>query len=276
MTDYKLIASDLDGTLLHSDMTIGDKNNAAIHEISKRGIIFAITSGRTFHEIPLEIRENSDIRYITYSNGTAVYDKEKKCDIVSRRISRKTVFGVLDIISKYDCLMSVHVDGTAYFDKSKTSNETFKKYQINDYYVKILLQCDMCECPEELLKTANGVEAIVFFFADDEKMEECRTELANIGEITVTSSVAHNIEICSANAGKGAALADLAKILGIAREEIIAVGDNMNDTSMYSVCGLSLCTENGNEEAKELADRVICKSDEDVADYILNEILACK
>ena len=52
MPNYKLIASDLDGTLLRSDMTVSEKDLAAIKELRDKGIIFAVTSGRTLYEIP--------------------------------------------------------------------------------------------------------------------------------------------------------------------------------------------------------------------------------
>ena len=89
----------------------------------------------------------------------------------------------------------------------------------------------------------------------------------------VTSSIGHNLELCSDKAGKGRALAELASILGVSRENIIAVGDNMNDTSMFSVAGLSLCAGSGNEDAKKLASHVICTNNESIADYILTHYI---
>ena len=77
MTEYKLIASDLDGTLLKNDMTVSPENEAALAEFNKLGIDFVATSGRTFYEIPECVRENPSIRYVTYSNGTAVFSSSQ-------------------------------------------------------------------------------------------------------------------------------------------------------------------------------------------------------
>ena len=96
MPDYKIIASDLDGTLLRGDMTVSEKNLSAMNELCEMGITLALTSGRTLYEIPEEVRENKNIRYITYSNGTAVYDKELGRDIISNRISKESVNAVFD------------------------------------------------------------------------------------------------------------------------------------------------------------------------------------
>jgi hydroxymethylpyrimidine pyrophosphatase-like HAD family hydrolase len=113
------------------------------------------------------------------------------------------------------------------------------------------------------------VEAVVIFFRDDKEIEPCRRRLEKISGITVTSSIAHNLELCSDKAGKGEALKLLSLHLGLKKYEIIAVGDNMNDTSMFAIAGLSFCAGNGSEEAKALATNTICRADEHTAKYVL-------
>jgi len=273
MPNYKLIASDLDGTLLRSDMTVSEKDLAAIKELRDKGIIFAVTSGRTLYEIPEEVRENPNLRYITYSNGTAVYDKELGSDIISNRISKESVNAAFDVIRDYEVMLSVHSDGHAYFESEKNSDEAFTYYQINDYYKKLLVKDIMVSGLESFCRNSSGIEAVVMFFHSDAELEACRSRLLEIDGLTVTSSIGHNIEICSDKAGKGEALAALADMLGISGEDIISVGDNMNDTSMFSASGLALCVGNGSEEAKELADEVICTNEEGILDYILTRYI---
>ena len=127
---YKLIVSDLDGTLIASDLKISKENFKAISDIQKLGIEFTVSSGRTFYEIPKELREYHAIRYIAYSNGTAVYDKVLGRDIIENRISRECVNEVFDIISDYDTRHSVHVSGEAYFTQGTFDDASCKKYQI--------------------------------------------------------------------------------------------------------------------------------------------------
>ena len=78
MQNYKLIVSDLDGTLLNEEMETGERNDAAIRAFFERGILFVPSSGRTYYEIPESVRENPYVRYVIYSNGTAVYDKKRE------------------------------------------------------------------------------------------------------------------------------------------------------------------------------------------------------
>ena len=262
---YKLLVSDLDGTLLTEDMKISPENAEAIKKITELGIEFSVSSGRTLHEIPLTVRENPYIRYIAYSNGTALYDKQAGRDVAANRISIEAINEVYDVLSDYDTARSVHVNGRAYVTDATVTDESCRDYQINDYYKEILRQGERIESDEALARSSEGVEAVVIFFRDDGEIEPCRKRLEEISGITVTSSIAHNLELCSDKAGKGEALKMLRDHLGLKGEELIAVGDNMNDVSMFSVAGLSFCAGNGSEGAKALATRVICRSDEHTA-----------
>ena len=266
--NYKLIVSDLDGTLLTNDMKLSPENAEAIKKLTELGIEFAVSSGRTLYEVPSCIREFPYIRYIAYSNGTAIYDKMLGRDISSMRISRETVNKIFDVLSDYDVVCSIHVDGKACLEEGIVKDETWEKYQINDYYREILLEQERVASEEELARSSEGVEAVVMFFSNDSEIEPCRRRLEAIGGITVTSSVEHNLELCSRDAGKGRAFKTLMEHLDIKKEETVAVGDNMNDTSMFAEAGFALCAKNGSEGAKALADKVICSFDEHTAKYI--------
>lgn len=273
MTNYKLIASDLDGTLLKNDMTVSAENEAAIKKFTDMGIIFAATSGRTFYEIPECVRSNPNIRYITYSNGTVIYDKLLKKEILSNKISKEASGKVFDVLRDYDVLVSIHFDGRAYYDKNKTSQSYFTAYQVNNYYRDILLDATLIENIENCGRAASGIEAFVLFFRNDSEIDECKKRLEELDGITVTSSVEHNLELCSEKAGKGAALSALIDAVGVDGADVIAIGDNMNDTSMFSVAGLALCAGNGSNDAKIFADATICSNEEHVADYVLRHYI---
>ena len=273
MSNYKLIASDLDGTLLRGDMTVSGKDKAAIKELADRGITFTVNSGRTLYRIPEEVRENPSIRYIAYSNGAAVYDKELSGDIISNRIPAERVKDVFDIINEYEILISTHIGGQACIEKEKQNDESFSYYRINDYYKTLLSNINAIDGIREFCINSDGVESIIMFFHSDDELDACRARLEAVEGLTVTSSVEHNLEVCSDKAGKGEALAALADILGISGEDIISVGDNMNDTSMFSVSGLALCVSSGSDEAKEFADEIICSNEESTVAYVLNNFI---
>ena len=76
MSTYRLVASDLDGTLLRNDQTLSPENAAAIAEMARRGVQFAISTGRTYGEILPALRKDPDIRFVIHSDGAVIYDKQ--------------------------------------------------------------------------------------------------------------------------------------------------------------------------------------------------------
>ena len=74
MKAYKILASDLDGTLFTTKVEVSPQNNSAIKELHEKGIYFVPSSGRTLCEIPKELTENPYIRFIIFSNGSTIYD----------------------------------------------------------------------------------------------------------------------------------------------------------------------------------------------------------
>ena len=119
MKDCKLIVSDLDGTILSRDMTLSPKNLSAIESFRELGILFMASTGRTLSEVPKCVRENPNIRYIAYSNGAAVYDKEAGKNIITNSVSAEDAKKMLDILSEYDVLWTLHSDGKTYYDKNR-------------------------------------------------------------------------------------------------------------------------------------------------------------
>lgn len=272
MQNYKLIVSDLDGTLLNEEMETGERNDAAIRAFFERGILFVPSSGRTYYEIPESVRENPYVRYVIYSNGTVVYDKKEKKAVISNEISESVSKMIVNISKKYDIYVSAHLNGRANVPHILEKDDA-EHYQINEYY-RSLLNLGACYGDLDALEARCGtVEAFVLFFHDDGELALCEEELSRIPEILVTSSISHNLEIVSASAGKGRALTALADMLGIKKEEIISIGDSTNDVSMFEASGLSLCAAGGNEEARRSADMIICPCEAGVADHVLKNIL---
>ena len=85
----RLIAFDLDGTLLDNDKHIPEENLLALHEAAERGVILAPATGRILRGIPSELRELPFLRYYILSNGAAVYDAAEEKTLY-RGISRWT------------------------------------------------------------------------------------------------------------------------------------------------------------------------------------------
>ena len=272
---YKVICSDLDGTLLDSESRLSKENSLAISELAKRGILFVPTTGRTMLELPDEIKNHKDVRYFIYSNGAGIYDVEKKADVCSRLIDKERISKILDVLSKYKLMLFCHKDRGLFMD-----DEAYKKHYefiIWRAYYELFEQV-----PDELrlknfwdfIRNCDNVEMFVCFFGkNEERIDECVKELEKIDGIQVTSSAEGNIEIINSEANKGNAVTFLSEYLGISTDEFITAGDSRNDVEMLNAAGLSLAVSGANPAAKAAADKIICSNDEHIAKYILENII---
>lgn len=264
---YKLLASDLDGTLFDPNKQISEQNMEAIKRLVERGIPFVPVTGRSLCEMP-NVVAIPQIRYYIYSNGTAIWDK--KCD-------QKTVFGlskeqanfVLDTFYSYQVHMTVRHNGQCYEDETCHTEEHCAYHHVNMYHFGVMEEYAVfTDQFKELVYSMDQIEVITGFFHSREEMKECRDKLEKTGLFQFAESYDYNLEVFHKEAGKGKALMRLAKMLGIQREETIMAGDSGNDITCVEAAGLGLAVENACEELKKVADQMICSNAEHIVAYI--------
>ena len=270
---YKAIASDLDGTLFNKEMLVSEENLKAIEQISKLGVEFVPTTGRTLAEMSPELLENPNIRYVIYSNGSAIWDK-KKNEHTYACMSKELASKILDILDNYEVHITVRAMGKT-FVNAKTQSKEMREYNRVSYYHGVVLDnhAERVENFDEFIRSLDNIEVFSVFFHSDEEYADCKKRLSERSDVIFVTTLAHNYEIFSAKAGKANAIGALANLLGTTSEEIISIGDSHNDMSMIRAAGLGLATANANEDLKCVADRVICSNEEHIADYILKNIL---
>lgn len=274
MADYKIIASDLDGTLFLPDMTISEENEAAIKTLTDMGIYFVPSSGRTLEEIPKNVREHPLVRYVIFADGAGVYDKQKRSVVVKKYIPRKALIKLLDILSEYQTVITLRTDGRSYVDALRNNDEEYAKHRMSVYYRDFVYDTNNpIDNFDTFCRSLESAEMIAPFFADDDEMAECKRRLEAEGDYIVASSERYNLEIFSVNAGKGNTLLALADSLGIPHCETIGVGDTTNDMNLIKSAGLGLAMANAYPELKEAADAVICSNKEHAIKYILENYI---
>ena len=272
MQKYKLVVSDLDGTLLNREMQVSPENRRAIAKMDELGVAFAISSGRTYAELPEAVRDLEELRYLIYSDGSVIHDKKtgvREC----AGIDRETVKKILTLLEGYATSPSVRHNGNAYVRAEECSREAMASYRVNEYFYSLYERTSTpVERYFEFCSELDNVELFCVFFRHDDEMAECRAKLEEMG-LQVVSSDPANLEIISAQAGKGRALLRLADKLGLDVASTIAVGDSLNDTSMLRAAGRGLVMSNASEEIKRVGDEVICSNEEHCAAYILEHFI---
>ncbi len=270
---YRLVASDLDGTLLNKKAEISIENWKAIETMNEKGVFFVPSSGRCFMELPREIRESDLIRYYILSGGAVVYDKvEDNMEMTCPTKEEKD--RVLDLIFRYPACLFAHTGRESVVDTDRHNAASYQSYNMNPYWVSYALEKETpIENFKQFVYEIEKISMLVVFFRNIEDLNECKRILAEEKDLLVVQSDPFNLEIVSAKAGKGNALLHLAKSLGIRREETIAIGDSQNDRTMLQEAGLGLAMANAIPELQAIADKVICDNDSHCIDYVLENYL---
>ena len=271
---YKIVASDLDGTLLDKDQRVSCENLVAIEKMRSLGVEFVPATGRSLSEIPYEIMNSSDIRYIITSDGAAVWDKAAEKYIIKNYMPADVVRFVVDTVNKYTSCILVHENGKTYYDAEKDKSDIFDACHIDNYFRRIIETRTYPKASHYgFMMKSDAIEMFCIFFESLEALNECKRIFNESGKLSVAQSAPYNLEICFSGAGKGNALKALADILGIDTSDTIAVGDSTNDCAIIKAARLGLAMENACADLKAIADKVICSNLEHSAKYILDNFI---
>ena len=272
--NYKIVASDLDGTLLNKEQTVSEENLYAISEMNRLGVEFVPATGRGMNEVNLSLINSPDIRYIITSNGAVVFDKKLGKNILTRYIPGDAVRLILETIRPYNVFIVVHEGGKTYFDKNKYNPEFLNLCGVNAYYGSIIGQyAEAVEDFESFLLSSGEVEVICLFFELDEETRSGKQIFEDSGKLCAVSPVTNYLEVYSSDAGKGKTLVAFADMLGVDIADVIAVGDSDNDSTLIAQAGLGLAVANACDALKELADQTICDHSEHIAKYVLENFI---
>ena len=272
--NYKIVASDLDGTLLNKKQTISEENFCAISKMNRLGVEFVPTTGRAMNELDLSLVNSPDIRYIITSNGAVAFDKSIGKPILTRYISKNAVDLILEAIRQHNAFLIVHAGGRTYFDKNKYNSEFMNICGVGEYYGYIIGKyAEGVEDFEGFLLSSDDVELMCLFFESDEGIRFCSQIIENCDMISAASPRIKYLEIYSSDAGKGNTLVALAEKLGVDIADVIAVGDSDNDFTMIEQAGLGLAVANACDALKEIADQTICDNSEHIAKYVLENFI---
>lgn len=274
MGKYKVVVSDLDGTLLNNNKYVSEENKAAIREMRNMGVHFVASSGRCLSEMPEEIIENPDIRYVSCSDGAVIYDKTTGEAIVKNYMPREVAKKCADILRDYEILPMTHRGGELLIDRDRYNHEIYVYNNVTLPFEMLMgelgVRVDDCLTA---LETSDEAELFCVFFHSQDELLSCVERLLATGEVKVAASERFNIEVYYKNAGKGRALAPFAELLGCDVSEVIAVGDSKNDIEMVEMAGLGLAMSNAMPELISVSDEVICSNEEHAAKYILENYI---
>ncbi len=274
MPPIKLIALDLDGTLLNSEKILSERNLQALTDADKAGITIVPATGRFFNAMPEAIRTLPFVRYAITINGACVLDIPENKTIYNAEISLPQALEIMSALESLPVLFECYQDNWGWISEAMQRNA--EQFAPNAYYLNMIrsLRTPVPDLRKFLIDKGKGVQKIQMFFKDPVmRLDTLRTFPERFPEIAVSSSVPNNIELNAADANKGAALESLADYLNIPLAETMAFGDGLNDISMLRRSGLGVAMGNACAEAKEAAAVTTGSCDESGVAQVIEQIL---
>jgi Cof subfamily protein (haloacid dehalogenase superfamily) len=281
----KLVALDIDGTLLNREGRIAERTRRAIGNLRRTGVEFTLCTGRN---LPLARRFAEELE-ITLPLATCNGAEIRRLDgeVLERRpLPLELAEQAYRILNKYEALFDIYWDDRIVIESKQDHLQRLITYYRNikniDREYETLLEQEiqqpyMFEAHDIKAWLASGEPgAIEKFFVMEQRtdrLESMFQELRQLPGIMVTTSHHTTLEINHISAAKGKALGAIADSCGFAAEEVAAIGDGMNDVSMFAYSGISVAMGNASEQVKQHAKFVTGPNTEDGLAQILEKWL---
>lgn len=257
----KLIAFDLDGTLLDDDKHLPPENLAALQSAHTQGIILVPATGRILKALPEELLAPGLFRYFIFANGALVYDLQEQQALYRARIEPELAVRLCMYMDTLPVLYDCYRGDCGYmtqwmYDRAPEFFET------EPHILKLVksLRRPIPDLKQKIQEDGLPLEKLQMFFRP-EHMDERARQLELVPqlfpELIASSSLRNNIEINSARAGKGNALRALCEKLDLDTSESVAFGDGLNDADMIRAAGRGCAMQNAVPAVKEAADVIV-------------------
>jgi Cof subfamily protein (haloacid dehalogenase superfamily) len=249
METVKLVAVDLDGTLLNDDSKISKKNIELFNELKNKNIITCLATGRSLKTSMNVIPENLHVDYLIFSSGAGIFDFKTNKLIHSAELSSE------DTIFLTDTLIAENVDFMAH--QPIPDNHHFMFYETDfptsDFCSRKALYANSAKHIDQNFKGPTSQFLVIL--EDQEKFNHLEQKLCNrFGLIRATSPIDHKslwLEIFPKQINKGFAVNYLCEQLLINIDHTLAIGNDFNDIAMLELVNFPYIVENAPFELKK-------------------------
>ena len=257
---YKLAVFDMDGTLLNSSHVVSDENLKALDYLKEKGVRVIIATGRPSELLKKYTRELKIDEFVVNCNGSVIANPFTNDILHENVIDSDTVIELVDMCEKYGYGYLLYTRD-AVVSKDNERLRLFKKlgvlYKVEDR-AKIIETED-----SEYIKFSFSPNKILITEKDPLKYSKLVDRVNKIESIEHAQSWQGALDISPVGDNKGNAIEKLCKYFGIAKEEVISFGDNLNDISMIKYAGMGVAMGNAEEKLKSIANYITDTNDND-------------
>ena len=271
---YKLIAIDLDGTLVTDEKELTLRTIEVIKKASEKGVRIMLSSGRSFYRLEkfidaLGLRKENQCTICF--NGAIIIENITKEVLYSKNLDMEEVKELIHLGKKLELPIMIYAKDAHYVEKiPEVLQKNTNNLQGMNLKIVKFNEINFNEKQNYIYK--------ICFIDNPEKIIEKRKEISKemIEKYEITSSVPEYLEIVKKGIKKSEAIKFVMEKYGIKREEVMAIGDGENDVEMLSFAGVGVAMENAKEDVKKFADVVTTSNNDDgvanaIEKYILKE-----
>lgn len=283
----KVIASDMDGTLLNNNHAFSAKTIESLKKACAKGIRFMVVTGRNYISVLPPLEGTGLVCDYIVSSGAEIRNPEKEvqlsialsfddCEHLYYKI-KKYMPGIMFCSEQMNYVLGTFeeadnglLDYIKYFHDTKDRDELRKTDLYKDMWSRTKVLPDF-----EALRANNVPITKMFLVSDDWQMLlEIKKEVEKAGDFAVSSSFRNNLEITDLKAQKGPILKQYIESLGYTMDEVMVLGDSLNDYSMLEMdFGATIAMANADEEIKKIAKYMTKSNEEDGVAYVIDEML---
>ena len=266
--EYKLVAVDMDGTLLTPQLEISKETIETINKVIEKGVIFTLSTGRMYlAALPFANMLNLDVPIITCNGALTKCSKTGKV-YDERVIDKQHSSEIIKYCEDAGLSVSIYSEDNIYIKK-------------NSENVDIHMQLDHAkpQIVNDFASLLDGSIIKIMFNSNDKySLEKHTRKLHELykEKLNFYFSLPYFVEIVHKEANKRNALENLAVKFNIKKEEIIAIGDNFNDLDMIEYAGLGVAMGNAPDYLKDAAQFVTHSNDEDGVRHVLERFILSK
>lgn len=284
----KVIASDMDGTLLNEKHALSQRTLEAIHKAQEAGIRFMIATGRNFKQTLMALGDIDLQCDFLVGSGAEVRNPQKEI-LHSSFMSLEKCRAVYEVMRKYEVAYSFSAGEVDYcFGEADGSEDqvleqmsafhkgiTKEELKKNEIFQVMIEKTRMVPDFDTMAGLNPKITKIFAFSSEIELLDRIKEELEETEGIAISSSFPSNLEITDISAQKGPVLKAYIEKLGYTMDEVMVFGDSLNDYSMLSMdFGATIAMENAHPDIKRVAKYITKSNVEDGVAYVIEQLLA--
>lgn len=266
--DIKLVAIDLDGTLLGSDKKIPEKNKEVLEKLQQKGMKIVLATGRPFNgfwwirqELGLEGWDD----YSISNTGAFVRRNADGKALVDNSMTRDDYEKILSYMQEFDLQLGVFTKGTLYNNADEVNGGFLEDQNIIKMpRLKFEKFTDIKEKVGRINFMGEAAELDRFYETNKKEIEKSYMTMRN---------ETYSLEILKKSAGKAKSLEKLCQHLGVSLADVAYIGDGVNDREAIALAGIGVAMANGTDEAKEVSDYLTKSNDEAGVGHFLKQFL---